>query len=62
MFILYQNIWFNYKLAAGKTLQEFIKHEKHHGLTEEQYKEVHDLCVKKEKVERKIDKSDQENP
>jgi Spy/CpxP family protein refolding chaperone len=42
--MVYQHIAFNSAWASGKTLQEFMEHEKHHNLTEEQMKQVHALC------------------
>lgn len=53
-------IFFDAELAAKKTLKEFIAHEKHHGLTDDQYKEVHDLC--KLKVNPKIETAKAEKP
>lgn len=41
-----KEIAFNAEFAASKTLAEFKEHEKHHGLTHKQYKEVHDACRK----------------
>jgi hypothetical protein len=36
---------FNSKLAASKTVDEFIEHEKHLGLSDEDLREAHALCV-----------------
>lgn len=54
------SIFFDAELAVKKTLKEFIAHEKHHGLTDEQYKEIHDLC--KLKVNPKQDNVKNEKP
>jgi hypothetical protein len=32
------------EINAKKTFKEFAKHEAHHGLTEDQLKEAHNLC------------------
>lgn len=45
----YQHVDFNSKWAASKTVAEFVKHESHHGLSEEQLREVHAICVEKQK-------------
>ena len=47
-----RSIKFNKEWVASKTLKEFTEHEKHHGLTPAQYKEVHDLA--KGKVSRPV--------
>lgn len=39
-----RRIRFNRDWVASKTLKEFAEHEKHHGLSQAQYKEVHDLA------------------
>lgn len=41
-----KGIAFNAQWAAGLTLEKFTEHEAHHGLTPDQYKEAHDLCIK----------------
>ena len=54
---------FNAEWVASVTLAQFIEHEKHHGLTAEQMKEIHETAkkvmkpvkVKKEKPEAKED-------
>lgn len=46
--VTYDHVTFNADWVASKTLEEFSEHEKHHGLTPTQLKEVHQLC--KEKV------------
>jgi hypothetical protein len=56
-FITYEGIGFNKNWVASKSLKEFSEHEKHHGLSPEQYKEVHDLCTGKVKEEKKEDKA-----
>lgn len=43
-FLTYQGVSFNATNAAGKKLSEFADHEKHHGFTREQFKELHDAC------------------
>ena len=35
----------NIEWAASKSLVEFIEHEKHTGLTDDELKEAHELCV-----------------
>jgi hypothetical protein len=42
-------VGFNSEWVAGKSLKEFLKHEKHQRLTEDQLKQVHAMCVKKHK-------------
>lgn len=42
-----QTLAFNKAWVASKTLKEFSDHEKHHGLSAEQYKEIHDICTGK---------------
>jgi hypothetical protein len=42
--VTYEGITFNANWAGSKTEKEFIEHEKHHGLTDTQLKEVHKLC------------------
>lgn len=44
MKVPYQGVTFNAEWAASLTQAEFVKHESHHGLTEEQLKEAHKLC------------------
>ena len=48
-FIKYNGVAFNADWVKSKTLKEFSEHEKHHGFTPEQYKEVHDMCTGKVK-------------
>jgi len=52
MFLVFENLGaaFNYEWAAKKSLAEFKEHEKHHGFTDEQFKEIHDACVAKAKA------------
>jgi hypothetical protein len=38
-----------YSTVADMTVEEFIRHERHHGLTEDQLRQAHGLCVKAEK-------------
>lgn len=44
---------FDSKLAASKTVDEFVAHEKHLGFTDAQLKEAHALCVKEQKAKAK---------
>jgi hypothetical protein len=44
-------VGFNSEWAAGKSLKEFLKHEKHQRLTVDHLKQVHAMCVKKHKPE-----------
>lgn len=44
MWVKYNGIAFNAAWVASKSLREFMDHEKHHGLSREQFKEVHKLC------------------
>lgn len=37
---------FNSEWVASQTLEEFQEHEKHHGLSKDQLKEVHNACKK----------------
>lgn len=41
-----EGVTFNGPWVASQSLQDFIKHEEHHGLTEKQLKDVHKKCVK----------------
>lgn len=45
-------IGFNSEWVASQSFEDFVKHEKHHGLSKEQMREVHTLCVKKHKIEK----------
>jgi DNA-binding transcriptional regulator YhcF (GntR family) len=47
-------IHFNSEWVASKTLQEFIEHESHHGLSEKQLKDVYKKCVKAHKPAKDI--------
>lgn len=49
-FISYQGIGFNQESAASKTFAEFSKHEKHHGLSDEQLKEIWDVAKGKKEM------------
>lgn len=42
--VVYNNIAFNAVWANSKTEAEFVAHEKHHEITEDQLREVHKLC------------------
>jgi len=42
--MVYKQIGFNSALASKRSLSEFIAHEKHLGLSEDEMKEVHALC------------------
>lgn len=44
-----KTISFNRESVRKKTLKKFSEDNEHHGLTPEQYKEVHDLCTGKVK-------------
>lgn len=46
--MVFQGINFNDAHWQGKTLADFIKHEKHHGLSDAQMKEAFELMVKPE--------------
>lgn len=48
--MIYDGINFYEGCADGKTEKEFIEHEKHHGLKEDQLKEVYKLITKKKAV------------
>lgn len=48
-----KQISFNAEVNAKKTFKDFCEHEKHHGLTPEQLKEVHDACKAGKKPEPK---------
>jgi hypothetical protein len=50
----YEGIDFNSKWAASKTVEEFIEHEKHHGLSNAQLKEAHAYCVKEQNPKGKV--------
>jgi hypothetical protein len=47
--MIYEGINFNEEWAKGKTVAEFVEHEKHHGLSEKQLKEAYKLMVPKVK-------------
>lgn len=36
---------FNVQWVAGKTFEQFKAHEEHHGYTESELKEIHNLCI-----------------
>jgi hypothetical protein len=38
------NINFNAAWASSVSVQDFIEHEKHHGLSDDQLAQVHELC------------------
>lgn len=50
----YEGVDFNSKWAASQKVDDFVNHEKHHGLTEAQLKEVHALCVKEQQPKAKV--------
>jgi hypothetical protein len=43
--VKYNHIDFNGEWASTKTVEAFIDHEKHHGLTEQELREIHALIV-----------------
>jgi hypothetical protein len=44
--INYNNKYFpNAEWAASKSVDEFVEHEKHVGLTDAELREAHELCV-----------------
>lgn len=45
--MIYEGISFNDEWAASKKLEDFIKHELHHGLSRDQLKELHTICKAK---------------
>jgi hypothetical protein len=46
MMIMFEGkVAFNVEWVASKTLKAFCDHEKHHGLSKEQMKEIYDVCV-----------------
>jgi hypothetical protein len=47
MVIYFEGVGFSKEWVAGKTFTEFCEHEKHHGLTKQQLKEVYNLCAQK---------------
>lgn len=63
--VKYEGIAFNAEWAASKSLGEFSRHEAHHGLSKEQYREVHDLCkqaVGKPTTKAKAEEAQAEEP
>lgn len=48
--MVYNGIWFNDESAKKKSQAEFVEHEKHHDLTEDQLKEAWSLMNGKKKV------------
>lgn len=50
----YEGVDFNSKWAASKNANDFVEHEKHHGLTEKQLREAHALCVKEQNPKTKV--------
>jgi hypothetical protein len=45
----YEGIGFNSEWVASQSLEDFMRHEKHHNLTKEQFKEAHRLARAKHK-------------
>lgn len=45
-------IIFNDKWVASQSFEAFAEHEKHHGLSKEQLKEIYDICKKMNKIEK----------
>lgn len=45
----YEGVNFNSEWVAQQSFKDFAEHEKHHGLTDKQMKEVHKLCIEKHK-------------
>lgn len=52
--MIFNRIDFNEDWVKTKTLPDFIAHEKHHGLSDEQMKEVFELIVPKVEIEKPI--------
>ena len=52
----FNRISFNEKFWADKTESEFVKHEAHHGLTDEQLKEAFALMQPAKPVEKVLEK------
>lgn len=50
-FVTFEGIAFNADWVLTKTLDQFIEHEKHHGLSKEKMKEIYD-AIKTPKVEK----------
>jgi len=46
--MLYNDIHFNHEFYKGKKYEDFVKNEKHHGLSAEQMKEAFDKMQKYE--------------
>lgn len=44
-----QLVNFNSSWVISQTLEQFIEHEKHHGLSDKKMKEIYDFCKKKGK-------------
>lgn len=42
--MLYNHVAFNSEWVASKKFSEFVEHEKHHGFTPEQMKDIYSLC------------------
>jgi hypothetical protein len=61
--VLYNRVVaFDADWAANKSQKDFIAHEKHHGLTNEQLIEAHNLCKAAVKAPAKEPAADQLNP
>ena len=50
--MVFNKIDFNEGWVKTKTLAEFIAHEKHHGLSDAQLKEVYELIVPKTEIKK----------
>jgi hypothetical protein len=48
MIIFFEGIGFLKEWVASKTFEEFKGHEGHHGLSDDQLKEVYDLAIDKQ--------------
>ncbi len=42
--VVYKGIGFTEEWVAQQTLKQFTLHEKHHGLTNEEYEQIHKIC------------------
>jgi hypothetical protein len=49
----FEGVVFNAEWAATQTQDAFVKHESHHGLSKDQLREVHRLCIQQVKPQQK---------
>lgn len=57
--VKYEGVAFNKEWVASKTFKQFCDHEKHHGLSEDQMREVYNIC-KAKPVKKEEEKADEQ--